>query len=333
MAIEDGRLPNETEPNLDGVDLTGFSDNYWIGLSLLHTLFVKEHNAICDYLKGSHTRPGTTSGCSSPRGSSTRRCRRRSTRSSGPRGSSPTRCSSGRCTPTGTASCRAGCAQKFGHVGTEMIGGVVGSNQEPPRRALLDHRGVRLGLPAAPAAARRLRDPRPPQRPLIDETDFEPIQGARHAADDRRVRARRTSTTRSGSPTRARSRLHNHPRALNNHVRLTGDRVDLGTIDILRDRERGVRRYNDFREALRKPRIEQLRGPHRQRASGRRRSADVYDGDIDKVDLQVGLLAEPLPPGFGFSDTAFRIFILMASRRLKSRPLLHQRLLARGLHA
>ena len=39
-------------PKLDGVDLTGFSDNYWIGLSLLHTLFVKEHNAICDYLKG-----------------------------------------------------------------------------------------------------------------------------------------------------------------------------------------------------------------------------------------------------------------------------------------
>jgi hypothetical protein len=36
------------------------------------------------------------------------------------------------------------------------------------------------------------------------------------------------------------------------------------------------------------------------------------------VDLQVGMYAEPLPPGFGFSDTAFRIFILMASRRLKS---------------
>ena len=31
-----------------------------------------------------------------------------------------------------------------------------------------------------------------------------------------------------------------------------------------------------------------------------------------------GLYAEPLPEGFGFSDTAFRIFILMASRRLKS---------------
>ena len=32
----------------------------------------------------------------------------------------------------------------------------------------------------------------------------------------------------------------------------------------------------------------------------------------------VGMFAEDLPNGFGFSDTAFRIFILMASRRLKS---------------
>ena len=36
------------------------------------------------------------------------------------------------------------------------------------------------------------------------------------------------------------------------------------------------------------------------------------------VDLMTGLYAEPLPTGFGFSETAFRVFILMASRRLKS---------------
>jgi hypothetical protein len=29
-------------------------------------------------------------------------------------------------------------------------------------------------------------------------------------------------------------------------------------------------------------------------------------------------MAEPLPEGMGFSETAFRIFLLMASRRLKS---------------
>ena len=44
----------------------------------------------------------------------------------------------------------------------------------------------------------------------------------------------------------------------------------------------------------------------------------VYGNDIEKVDLMTGLYAEPLPEGFGFSDTAFRIFVLMASRRLKS---------------
>lgn len=45
---------------------------------------------------------------------------------------------------------------------------------------------------------------------------------------------------------------------------------------------------------------------------------EVYNNDIDSVDLMVGLFAEDIPKGFGFSDTAFRVFILMASRRLKS---------------
>ena len=44
----------------------------------------------------------------------------------------------------------------------------------------------------------------------------------------------------------------------------------------------------------------------------------VYGNDVNKVDLMTGLYAEPLPPGFGFSETAFLIFVLMASRRLKS---------------
>jgi hypothetical protein len=39
---------------------------------------------------------------------------------------------------------------------------------------------------------------------------------------------------------------------------------------------------------------------------------------IEKIDLLVGCLCESLPKGFGFSDTAFRVSILIASRRLKS---------------
>ncbi len=45
---------------------------------------------------------------------------------------------------------------------------------------------------------------------------------------------------------------------------------------------------------------------------------EVYDNDLEAVDLMVGMYAEPLLPGFAISEVAFRIFVLMASRRLKS---------------
>ena len=97
----------------------------------------------------------------------------------------------------------------------------------------------------------------------------------------------------------------------------TGDHVDIGTLDILRDRERGVPRYNDFREKLRKSRIKSF-DDLTPNPEWNKQAREVYNGEIDAVDTHVGMMGEKLPPGFGFSDTAFRIFILMASRRLKS---------------
>ena len=95
-----------------------------------------------------------------------------------------------------------------------------------------------------------------------------------------------------------------------------GSLVDLATIDILRSRERGVPRYNQFRRLFHlepvKSFSEMTDNP--EWAEQLRR---VY-GDVERVDLMVGMYAEPKPAGFGFSDTAFRVFILMASRRLKS---------------
>ena len=52
-------------------------------------------------------------------------------------------------------------------------------------------------------------------------------------------------------------------------------------------------------------------------ASTREKLRDIY-GRLDMVDTMIGLLAETPPAGFGFSDTAFRVFILMATRRLQS---------------
>jgi hypothetical protein len=112
-------------------------------------------------------------------------------------------------------------------------------------------------------------------------------------------------------------RLHNYPKFLQHLVKDDGEQVDLGTIDILRDRERGVPRYNRFRRLLHKTPVksfEELTDKPEWAAEMKR----VYKNDLEMVDTMVGLMAEPLPEGMGFSETAFRIFLLMASRRLKS---------------
>jgi hypothetical protein len=121
--------------------------------------------------------------------------------------------------------------------------------------------------------------------------------------------------------------LHNYPEFLRNltippHPAQDGSEVperklDLAATDIMRDRERGIPRYNRFRELLgRQPlrSFDELTS-NKIWADELR---DLYKGDIDRVDTVVGMFAEDLPEGFGFSDTAFRVFILMASRRLKS---------------
>ena len=47
-------------------------------------------------------------------------------------------------------------------------------------------------------------------------------------------------------------RLHNYPKHLQNLTRDNGERFDLATVEILRDRERGVPRYNQFRRLIHK---------------------------------------------------------------------------------
>jgi hypothetical protein len=109
--------------------------------------------------------------------------------------------------------------------------------------------------------------------------------------------------------------LHNYPRSLQKFER-NGELIDLSVVDLVRTRRRGVPRYNDFRAGLHKPRIrswEELC----QNTESVRRMKEIYRS-VDEVDTMVGLFAETPPEGFGFSDTAFRIFILMASRRLQS---------------
>src|SRR5207244_3695995 len=88
-------------------------------------------------------------------------------------------------------------------------------------------------------------------------------------------------------------------------------------VDSLRIRERGIPRYNQFRRFFHRGAVSSFEEltPNRAWQEELRR---VYDDDVENVDLMIGLYAEPPPKGFGFSDTAFRVFALMAPRRLKS---------------
>ncbi|MEK7833635.1 MAG: peroxidase family protein, partial [Acidobacteriota bacterium] len=47
----DGLLPVDPK---SGADITGVNANWWVGLSMLHSLFTMEHNAICDRLRLDH---------------------------------------------------------------------------------------------------------------------------------------------------------------------------------------------------------------------------------------------------------------------------------------
>jgi len=111
--------------------------------------------------------------------------------------------------------------------------------------------------------------------------------------------------------------LHNFPKYLQEFHRPDGNLQDLAATDILRSRELGVPRYNEFRRLLHMAPardFDDLTG----NPDWAREIEQVYRGDIEQVDLTVGAFAERRPDGFAFSDTAFRIFILMASRRLNS---------------
>lgn len=93
--------------------------------------------------------------------------------------------------------------------------------------------------------------------------------------------------------------------------------IDMAALEIYRDRERGVPRYNEFRKNLLMSPIskwEELTDDEEAIKVLR----EVYEDDIEKLDLNVGLHAEKKIKGFAISETAFFIFLLVASRRLEA---------------
>ena len=309
---DDGKLVFPEDPRFNPELVPG----WWLGLEMMGTVFVREHNAICDALKRSypcwtdeelyqrarlinasliakiHTAEWTTAILSHP-----------------------TTVAALHANWWGIAGERV--RRIFGRMSSsEFISGIPGAKTE--------HYGVPYSLTEEFTIVYRMH-------PLIpDDYTF------RSVADDS-VLKRLTFRDIAGPHTREVTNkvshadlfysfgiehpgalvLNNYPKFLQEFERPDNDRLmDLAATDILRTRELGVPRYNDFRRLLHcKPArsFEELTND----PELARKLRDIY-GDIERVDTIVGMFAEKRPKGFGFSDTAFRIFILMASRRLSS---------------
>jgi hypothetical protein len=310
---EDGLPPSDLE---EGLDLSDVPGNFWIGLGVLHTLFMLEHNAICDRLRREY--PGWTDDQLHDKARLVNAALMAKIH-----------------TVEWTPALIAHPATAFGAHGNwwgvlgelrggrrgrfsagEILTGIPGSRT--------DHHGVPYSLTEEFVAVYRMH-------PLLpDDFDFRSVEddrllesltfpevGALHT----RRRLEQLSVANAmyslGIAHPGAITLHNYPRFLQRFDRPDGTLMDLAATDILRNRERGVPRYNEFRRQFRlRPAasFEELTD----NAEWAEQIRQVYDGDIESVDLMIGLFGERLPRGFAFSDTAFRVFILMASRRLKS---------------
>jgi hypothetical protein len=304
-----------------GLEITGFTENGWAGLSLLHGLFALEHNAICDRLKRHNPLWDDERLFQQARLVNSALLAKIHTVEWS------TAILPAEITSTGLRVNWHGTLGKLQNIfsgvnDNDLLGGVPGSPT--------DHHGTPFSLTEEFVSVYRMHTLMPDDYEIrSSETGAGLARAALPEISGRRgveflARFEPADLFYSfGIAHPGAVRLHNYPRTLQTLVQDNGERFDLGTVDILRDRERGVPRYNRFRQLLHKPPVrsfEELTDNPQWAAEIER----VYATDLDKVDTMVGLMAEPLPEGFGFSDTAFRIFLLMASRRLKSDRFLSQ---------
>jgi hypothetical protein len=303
----------------DGMGLTGFNENWWLGLSMMHTLFAREHNVLADALTQEypdweprrvyHTARLIVSALIA-------------------------KIHTVEWTPAilATRAIDIGLhANWYGApkdwltqlgiwlLDTHELKGIPDTTP--------DHHTARYSLTEEFVSVYRMHPLIPDDYQFFDyetgqptkKLGFEQIQGRDTDAVMRELRLHNViyslGTAHPGAIT-----LHNYPKALQQFKRTNRagveEIIDLSVVDVVRDRRRSVPRFNDFREALHKPRIRHWEQLSNDPETVRTMRA-LY-GSIDRVDTMVGLLAEQPPEGFGFSDTAFRVFILMASRRLQS---------------
>ncbi|KAJ3089808.1 hypothetical protein HK100_007646 [Physocladia obscura] len=114
--------------------------------------------------------------------------------------------------------------------------------------------------------------------------------------------------------------LNNYPTVLRN-VRDQSDdsklgKIDLACIDIIRDRERGVPRYNEFRRGFLLKPIKKWKDLTQDSAVIAKLQS-VYGENYEDLDLLIGTLAEDKLPNFVFGETTYSVFMAQTQRRIE----------------
>jgi hypothetical protein len=295
--------------------LAGVNGNWWVGLAMLHTMFMREHNSICEMLASTYPSWSDDELFEHARLVNAALLAKIHTVEWTPSLLADAALQTGmRVNWWGFMGERF--ARRFGRISTsEEISGIPGS--------MANHHGAPYAMTEEFVAVYRMHPLIPDDfsfrgttdNQLIEERDFSQIAGV-HTHEVLKAVAMPDLFYSFGTSHPGAIVLHNYPKFLQRFEKPDGSIIDLAATDILRSRERGVPRYNEFRRKFHlNPAdtfeafsddpavVAQLRSIYR---------------DPEEVDLMIGLYAEKPPAGFAFSDTAFRVFVLMASRRLKS---------------
>jgi tetratricopeptide (TPR) repeat protein len=320
---EDGTLPVDKK----GLEEVGFQRNWWVGLAMLHTLFVKEHNAICDRLKIFYPQWDDNRLFNVARLINAAVMAKIHTVEWTPAilpnkglnmalnanwfGILTNLCAYGKDRDTLSEI----------KVKNPEMGGVVGNP--------IDKHGQPYGLTEEFVEVYRLHSLLPETLRLqkIDQSQTTEVAtpATRQAGSPKITKKFGIADLlfSFGNQSPGQLVLNNYPRFMQ-ELSIPGNPLfDMGAVDILRARERGVPRYNEFRQKLGLKPISAFDDLTTDQAQVKKLK-EVYGDkpqDVDKLDLMIGTLAEGKenrPAGFGFGETMFQIFILNATRRLQA---------------
>ncbi|XP_022784016.1 alpha-dioxygenase 2-like [Stylophora pistillata] len=323
VSDKDGLLPIDKKT---GIDITGFSQNWWIGLSLLHNIFSLEHNSICDMLKLHYPNWDDQKLYDTARLINVAGLQKIHTVEWTP-------------AVLNSSALRNGVYLNFDlplekeiydwmadhkisvSASADILKPLVGQPSE--------YHGVPFSLTEEFVAVYRMHPFLPDDLYLRNASNGQRTGKSYSLPEYSFAGARKIIKESSmddivftfGVEHPGALRLHNYPKHLMNlklpNHQQDGETIDLATVDILRDRERGIPRYNEFRRLTNLAPAETFEKLTRNKQH-QVLLKELYDGDIEKVDLLIGCLAEdPLPDGWGFGETAFNIFLTMASRRVQ----------------